>query len=463
MAFARARETRLYITAPALPSPAAREPFRYTAPAAIRRRRVRAQVMQIVSPEAAVAAIPDGTLVAFPGSCAEPREFLAAFSAGVERFRSLTVCSGLSLGSYAFLARGLGEHFHYLTWQAAPAIRHLFKENDPRKVSFVPLRLSDLTKVIRRGGALHPSVVVVQTTPPLADGTVSLGISCGPNPHLVDQADLVIAEFNANMPVTGGGGRIPLSRIDYALESAQPLATYDIGSPEPRDLAIVEHVLGLIPARAWVQFGIGAVPDRVLARLADIPDVQIFSGMVSRSLVDFLERHPGHPRVVSGELAGDARLYAYCDRHPLLEMAPLTVTHDPAELARLERFVSINSAVEIDLMGQSNGETLGPVQISGVGGSLDYIEGAAQSAGGVSIIALPSTTAGDARSKIVANLAVGSVVTTPRFCVDHVVTEYGVARLRGRSLWQRAEALIAIAHPAFRDELANSLGRPPDP
>jgi 4-hydroxybutyrate CoA-transferase len=114
-------------------------------------------------------------------------------------------------------------------------------------------------------------------------------------------------------------------------------------------------------------------------------------------------------------------------------------------------------------MGQSNGETLGPVQISGVGGSLDYIEGAAQSAGGVSIIALPSTTAGDARSKIVANLAVGSVVTTPRFCVDHVVTEYGVARLRGRSLWQRAEALIAIAHPAFRDELANSLGRPPDP
>jgi 4-hydroxybutyrate CoA-transferase len=438
-------------------------PFRYTAAAAIRRSRVLALVMQLVTPDAAVAAIPDDTVVAFPGSCAEPRRFFQAFRANVDRFRRLTVCSGLSLGSYEFLERGLGENFHYLTWQAAPAIRHLFRDNDRRKVSFVPLRLSDLTRVVRRGGPIHPEVVVVQTTPPLADGTVSLGISCGPNPHLIANADLVIAEFNRNMPVTGGASRIPLARIDYALESDLPLATYDIGAPEPRDLAIVEHVLGLVPQRAWVQFGIGAVPDRVLARLADVAGVNLYSGMLSQSLVEFFERCRHQPRVVNGELAGDAALYAYCDGHPLLEMAPLSVTHNPAELARLERFVSINSAVEIDLMGQSNGETLGAVQISGVGGSLDYIEAAAQSVDGVSIIALPSTTAGDSRSKIVAALAPGSVVTTPRFCIDYVVTEYGIAHLRGRSLWQRAEALIAIAHPKFRDELANSLVRPPVP
>ena len=135
----------------------------------------------------------------------------------------------------------------------------------------------------------------------------------------------------------------------------------------------------------------------------------------------------------------------------------MTRTHNPLELAQLPRFVSINSAIEIDLMGQSNGETLGSVQISGVGGSLDYIEAAALSEGGVSVIAMPSTTAGDKRSKIVPTLTAGSVVTTPRFCVDYVVTEFGVARLRGKTLWQRAEALIGIAHPTFRDELANAL------
>lgn len=413
--------------------------------------------MKLVEPSAAVAAIADGSCVAFPGACADPRAFYRAFSADVERFQSLTVVSGLSLGSYDFLQRGLGEHFHYLTWQAAPRIRHLFKENDPHKVSFVPLRLSDVTQVIRRGGPIALDAVVVQTSPPQADGTVSLGVSVGPNRHFVEQAGLVIAEFNSNMPVTGGQSRIPLERIDYAIESDLALATYDIGAAEPRDEAIIEHVLSLVPEGATVQLGIGAVPDRVLGRLADIRGVDIFSGMVSESLTRFLDGARHDARVLTGELAGSPELYAYCDGNPAIEMRGMEVTHSPRVLAELERFVSINSAIEIDLHGQSNGETLGAVQISGVGGSLDYIEAAAQSAGGVSIIAMPSTTADGKRSKIVPRLASGSVVTTPRFCVDAVVTEYGIARLRGRSLWQRAEQLIAIAHPDFRDELAAAL------
>ncbi|MEQ8662370.1 MAG: acetyl-CoA hydrolase/transferase C-terminal domain-containing protein [Gammaproteobacteria bacterium] len=414
--------------------------------------------MKIVEPASAVHALEDGMHVAFPGACAEPRRFYQAFSAEITRFRRLTVCSGLSLGDYGFLERGLGEHFHYLTWQAAPRLRALFRENDRRKLSFVPLRLSDLTRVVRRDGAVPIDAVVVQTTPPLADGTVSLGISVGPNLHLVDQARLVIAEFNSNMPVTGGASRIPLERIDFAIESDLPLATYDTGEPEPRDEAIIEHVLSLVPERANVQLGIGAVPDRVLARLADIAGVDLYSGMLSEGLVRFLDNVRHRPRVLTGELAGSAALYARCDGHPLIDMQGMDVTHGPRELARLERFVSINSAVEIDLQGQSNGETLGATQISGVGGSLDYIEAAAQSPGGVSIIAMPSTTADGKRSKIVPTLAPGSVVTTPRFCVDCVITEYGIARLRGRSLWQRAEALIAIAHPDFRDALAATLG-----
>ena len=413
--------------------------------------------MKVVTPAAAVAAIPDASTLLLPGACAEPREFYRAFSAGVERFSNLTVASGLSLGGYGFLERGLGEHFHYQTWQAAPRLRLLFKENDRRKVSFVPIRLSDLTRVVRRGGPISPDVVVVQTSLPQADGSVSLGLSVGPNQHLIAQASIVIAEMNANMPVTAGNARVALERITYGYEAAHPLAQYDTGEPEPRDEKIIEHVLSLIPNGAWVQFGIGAVPDRVLKRLCEIPQVNLYSGMLSRSLVDFLEGVKHQPRVINGELAGDPRLYDYCNGNPVIEMSGLDVTHNPLALAALPRFVSINSSVEIDLMGQSNGETLGPVQISGVGGSLDYIEAAALSDGGVSIIALPSTTAEDARSKIVAMLAPGSVVTTPRYCIDYIVTEYGIARLRGKSLWARAEALIGIAHPKFRDELANSL------
>lgn len=413
--------------------------------------------MKIVDAARAVAALDAATCVAFPGACADPRLFHAAFSADVERFSALTVVSGLSLGEYGFLRRGLGEHFHYLTWQAAPAIRHLFKDADRRKVSFVPLRLSDVTRVVRRDGPIAIDAVVVQTTPPQPDGTVSLGISVGPNRHFIDEARIVIAEFNSNMPVTGGAARVPLASIDFAVESSEPLATYAIGAAEARDERIVEHVLGLVPAQAWVQLGIGAVPDRVLGRLADIDGINIYSGMVSESLVRFLDQARHRPRVITGELAGNPDLYAFCDRNDVIDMRGLDITHNPRELAALDRFVSINSAIEIDLQGQSNGETLGPVQISGVGGSLDYIEAAAQSPGGVSIIAMPSTTADGKRSKIVTALAAGSVVTTPRFCVDCVITEYGVAHLRGRSLWQRAEALIGIAHPDFRDELAAAL------
>ena len=413
--------------------------------------------MKVVSPSAAVAAIPDGKVVIFPGGCADPRAFFDAFSDGVERFSNLTVCSGMSWSDYRFLDRGLGDYFHYLTWHASPKIRHLFAENDPRKVSFVPIRLGELTRVVCRGGAISPDVTVIQTSMPLDDGTVSLGVSVGPNQDFIESADLVIAEMNANMPVTAGDSRVCVDGIDLAIESSEPLANYDTGVPQARDLQIVEHVLGLIPASAWVQVGLGAVPDRILARLGEIADINLYSGMLSQGLVDFLENVQHRPTVINGELAGLRSLYEYVDGNDIVQMHRTSVTHDAVKLAQLPRLVSINSAVEVDLHGQSNGETLGTTQISGVGGSLDYIEAASRSEGGFSIIAFPATTTGHKRSKIVAQLAPGAMVTTPRFCTDYVITEFGIARLRGQSLWQRAEALIEIAHPDFRDGLANAL------
>ena len=413
--------------------------------------------MKIVTPHEAVHAIPDDGVAVFPHGCIEPTAFYAAFRDEVERFHGLTVYSGLSFGTYPFLATGLGTHFRYVTWQAAPQIRGLFKENDPRKVGFAPMRLSEITRIVNRNGPIKPDAVVVQVSPPNQDGMVSLGISVGLYPDFIDTARTVIAEINANMPATHGNSLVPAEKIDLAFESSEPLGAYRTPHQTERDTRIVDYVLDLVPDSAWVQLGIGSVPDAVLGRLAEKRGVNLFSGMLTQSLVRFLADVQHRPKVVTGELAGDQEFFDFCGRTPLVEMAAVDVTHNVMALAKLPRFVSINSAVEIDLHGQSNGETIGPVQISGVGGSLDYVEAAALAEDGVSIIALPSTTENGKRSKIVATLTEGAVVTTPRFCTDYIVTEYGVARMKGKDLRARAEALIAIAHPDFRPELERRL------
>ncbi|MGH8595026.1 MAG: acetyl-CoA hydrolase/transferase family protein [Gammaproteobacteria bacterium] len=410
--------------------------------------------MQLVSAEDAVRAIPDRTNVIMPGGCSEPVTLFDAFANNIERYRDLTVYSGFSFGRYGYLKRGIGAHFRYKSWQASGTLRELFKENDHRKIGFIPIRLADLNRVVSREGPIKPQVVIVQTSVPQRDGSVSLGVSVGANPDFVANADLVIAEFNANMPVTAGDSRISLDRIHLATEAATPICTYATPPAKPRDEKIVEQVLNLIPDGAWVQLGIGAVPDRVLGRLADKKAINLLSGLLTGGLRDFLDRARHTPRITAGELAGDQTFYAFCHANPRIQMAPLRVTHNVAALAALPRFASVNSAIEVDLQGQSNGETLGTLQLSGVGGSMDYVEAAAQSAGGVSIIALPSTTEDGKHSKIVARLSTGAPVTTPRYAVDCIVTEYGVANLRGKDLWDRAEALIAIAHPDFRDALA---------
>ena len=414
--------------------------------------------MKIVSPQEAVRAIPDGSVVIFPHGCIEPTTFYTAFQQEVERFQNLSVYSGLAFGKYPFLNKGLGTNFRYVTWQAAPQIRRLFKENDPSKIGFAPMRFSEITRIINKDGIIKPDVVVAQVSPPAPDGTVSLGISVSIYQDFINSAKMVIAEINANMPVTHGNSRVPVEKIDLALESAEPLGTYRTPHPSERDTQIVDYVLDLVPDFAWVQLGIGSVPDAVLGRLADKRGVNLYSGMLSQGLVQFIENVKHTPKIVTGELAGDQEFFDFCARNALVEMATVDVTHNILELVKLPRFVSINSAVEIDLHGQSNGETIGPVQISGVGGSLDYVEAAALAEDGVSIIALPSTTADGRRSKIVASLAIGAVVTTPRFCIDYIVTEYGAARMKGKDLRGRAEALIEIAHPDFRPELEQSFG-----
>lgn len=405
--------------------------------------------MKTVSADAAVEAIADGSRIVLPHGAVEPTALYDALQRQRQRFRTLTLYSGLQFGPYSFLREGLGENFAYVTWQASAKLRDHFRAG---RVDLLPLRFRDVVRVVRRGGVVEPDVAFVQVSAP-RHGKVSLGISCSLYRDFIASARLVIAEMHADMPWTHGETEIDASDLDLVVESGEPLGTYRSPRQSARDGQIVDRVLDLIPPQSWVQLGVGAIPDALLPRLHEVAEVNLHSGMLSDGLVEFLGRARHRARAVTGEVAGSAELYRAMNGNPQVEFRPSSVTHDLPHIAALPRFVSVNSAVEVDLHGQVNGETIDGVQISGVGGSLDFVEGAAYSAGGVSIVALASTTEDGSRSKIVVRLGAQTPVTIPRYCADVVVTEFGVAHLRGKTLRQRAEALLAIADPRFRGTL----------
>lgn len=306
------------------------------------------------------------------------------------------------------------------------------------------------------GGRLAADVAVIQCSPP-RDGTVNLGISCSIFPSVVAAARLVIAEIHPDMPRTAGCTEIPAAQIDLAVDATAPLGTLERATPDAVDEKIIARVLRLVPENAWVQLGVGAIPDAILTRLHEHAGVNLHSGMLTDGLVEFLDAAGPGARVVTGEVEGSHAMYARVADDPRVTFHPTTVIHDVPHLARLERLVSINSAIEVDLDGQVNGETIDGSQVSGVGGSLDFVEAARYSPGGRSLIALRSTAKG--RSRIVDRLAAGTSVTIPRFAVDVVVTEHGVAELVGLDLEERAEALIEIADPSVRADLREQARR----
>ena len=414
--------------------------------------------MKIVSPRAAVRAIPDGSRVILPHGTVEPIAVYEALQEERGRFGNLHLYSGLQFGDYRFLRAGLGENFRYTTWQVGPKLRRMFPDG---RVDLLPLRFRDVVRVVARDGPLPPDVVVVQVSPP-RNGMVSLGISVSHYRDFIANAHLVIAEINQHMPWTAGLSRVPVEEISLAVESDAPLGTYVTPRRSVRDEQIVERVLSLIAPGSCVQLGVGTVPDAVLGRLHEIADISFHSGMLSDGLVEFLRRRRHSRQIVTGEVCGGPALYEAAAEHRV-EFHPSSVTHDLIEIAKRPRFVAINSAVEVDLHGQINGETINGRQISGVGGSLDFVEGANYSTGGRSIIALPSTTEDGRHSKIVPRLSAVTPVTIPRFCADLVMTEFGIAHLRGRTLRERGEALMAIAHPSFQSQLQAAInGALPD-
>ena len=328
-------------------------------------------------------------------------------------------------------------------------------------VDVIPVHYGDIERLID-DGTLPVDVVLAQVSPPDERGRCSLGAGHDYLASAIPRARVAIAEVAHRAPRTRGDASFALEDFDAVIETDRPLVPVRWPPPGEVEQRIGDHVAALVPDRATLQLGIGAIPDAVLARLGDRSGLGFHAGMISDRVVDLIEAgviDNAHKGIdvgcsVTGLLLGTERLFRFADRNPRLLARRPSYTHSLETLARVQRLFSINSAIEVDLSGQVNAEALGSRYIGAIGGQVDFVRGTRASPGGVSVIALPSTIGEARRSRIVARL--DGPVTTARSDVDAVVTEWGVARLRGLTMAQRAAAMIAIADPAHRESLASA-------
>jgi acetyl-CoA hydrolase len=330
------------------------------------------------------------------------------------------------------------------------------------RADFTPVLLSQVPLLFQT--TLPLDVALIQVSPPDEGGFCSLGISVDCAKPACESARLVIAQVNQNMPRTLGDSFVHVRNIHHLVAADEPLIEVQPEAPDDVARQIGVNVAGLIEDGATLQVGIGAVPNAVLAALADRRRLGVHTEMFSDGLLDLVERgavdcqgksyHRG--KIVTSFVMGTSRLYRFVHDNPLVEMHPVTFTNDPEVIARNDNMVAINSAIEVDLTGQVCADSIGHKLYSGIGGQLDFVRGAARSKGGKSVIAMSSTAGGGRFSRIVSELKPGAGVVTTRGDVHYVATEYGIADLFGKTLRQRAAALIQIAHPSHREELARA-------
>jgi 4-hydroxybutyrate CoA-transferase len=374
-------------------------------------------------------------------------------AAGAERLDRPTLYSGLLL-EYSFLGAVERGELRYATWLVQPPVREAVASG---RVQYLPARASDVPRVVRR---LRPHVALARVTPPDENGYCSFGPSASHARATVQSAGVALAEVDPTLPRTLGDTEVHVSSFDALVEALEPACEYVSRGPSEVSRRIAGHVLPLLPLRPAVQLGIGEVPEALFAVLATagLRPLKVV-GMATDGVVDMFASGAldagawvPSPAVLSVELMGTRRLMEACDGNRGVGLYPADDRLAPSALAGVERLVSVNSALEVDLSGQVAAESVGDRVVAGLGGSVDFAEAAYGSTGGCQVVALPATAAGG-RSRIVPRLTPGTPVSTPRHLVDHVVTEHGVAQLSGRTLGERADALIAVADPDHRPAL----------
>ena len=408
----------------------------------------------------AVGRIRSGDRVVLEHACGEPVYLVDKLVENAAAYRDVEIVHMVAMGKGAYCLPENAGHFRHNSLFVGSSTRRAVESGQG---DFTPCFFFEIPRLFHT--TLPVDVAMVSVTPPDGEGRVSLGVSCDYTLAAVKAAKTVIAQVNPAMPYTYGGTRLPVEDIDVFVEHEQPILELPQGRIGDVERAIGQNCAALIPDGATLQLGIGAIPDAVLLFLKDKKDLGIHSEMFSDGVVELAEAgvitnakktlKPG--KFVVTFLMGPKRLYDFVNNNPAVEMQPVDYVNDPFVIARNDKLISINSCVQMDLMGQAASESVGLKQISGAGGQVDFVRGASASKGGVSIMAFPSTAAKGTVSKIVPFLDHGSAVTTCRCDVDYAVTEYGTAHLKGETLRTRARNLIAIAHPDFRAPLVEEF------
>ncbi len=420
--------------------------------------------MRIVSPEEAVAGIRSRDQIYIQMAAAAPTVLLDALVARAPELSDVGVIHLHLEGPAPHLRPEMAPHFRHRALFIGPNARQAVNEG---RADFVPVFFSDIPALFQTR-ALPLDAVFVNATPPDRHGFCSLGVSVEAMHAAVDAATTVIAQFNESTPRTLGESFIHVSQIDLAIEVDQP--PYEVPRPVigPIERRIGAYVAELIPDGATLQLGIGAIPSATAELLTNKRDLGIHTEMFTDAIVDLVEagvvtgdqKARNRGKLVATFLMGTSRLYTFVHDNPMVEMRPVDFTNDTHVIRSFQKMIAINSAIEVDLSGQVVADSIGYKLYSGVGGQMDFMRGAALAIDGRAIIALPSTAGADgSTSRIAPHLREGGGVVTTRAHVRTVVTEWGVAELWGKSLRERAKALISIAHPDHRDQLTSEARR----
>ncbi len=418
---------------------------------------------KVVSAKAAVEAIAPGQRIFIGSGAAEPQSLVRALAERGSRLADTEILHLLTLGEAPYAERRFHRAFRHNALFIGANVRQAVAEG---RADYTPVFLSEIPRLIR-SRRLRVDVALIQVSPPDPHGFCSFGVSVDIVKTAAECAHCVIAEVNPRMPRTLGDSFIHLRDIDYLVASDTPLLVAEPGEPDDVSVAIGRHIAKLIDDGSTLQLGIGNIPNAVLEALGDKKHLgihtEMFSdgvlGLIEAGIIDCREKTLLPGKVVSSFCFGSERLYRYIDNNPFFEFRPSEFTNDPFTIARNDKMVAINGALQVDLTGQVCADSLGHVFYSGIGGQVDFIRGAARSRGGKPIIAMPATAKGGTISRIVPHLDQGSGVVTTRGDVHFVVTEYGIADLWGKNVRERALALISIAHPKFREELLQEAKR----
>ena len=409
------------------------------------------------TPQEALLYVQSGMRVYIQPGCAEPETLAEELMQRGPLVEDVEIVHMMTMGSAPYVAPEMAGHFRHNAMFIGGNVRDAINEG---RADFTPIYLSEIERLFE-SGEMPIDVALIQVSPPDAHGFCSFGVGVDTTLTAARCARFVVAQVNDQMPRTFGDSFVHINDIDVVVESSRPLPEMKRHEISETQREIARNVASLIEDGSVLQTGIGGIPDAVLPMLMDRKDLGVHSELVSDGVIPLIEagvitgeRKNFKPRkIIVGFVLGTKKIFDFVDNNPIFEFHPTAYVNDPGLIARNDRMVAINSAIQLDLTGQVCSDSIGNQFYSGIGGQVDFIRGASRSRHGKAIIAISSTAKDGAVSRIVPMLSPGAGVVTSRGLVRYIVTEFGVAYLHGKSIRERAKALIEIAHPKFREEL----------